>query len=240
LLARRQGLYARFSQTSIGEASIRHAPEVAAARLREIAEALQAARARATDLVDWAPTAEPPPVIAYRDDDQMRGVACINQLAIGYYDGSIHLSVDPKHVVRHLRETIVHEYLHHVLSTVGVRLPTWFHEGLAMYAAQETWFTDPRLRLATWLKHEHLPFEAMVPAFPHAADEPFAVAAYYQSFMMVRFLTQRRGPAILRALAHDLAARTVAPTAAFSHAAGLSPPDLESAWQQFVATSPGR
>jgi hypothetical protein len=239
LLTRRQALYASFVVASIGDASIRHAPEVPGATLRHIAEALQTARTRASDLVDWPPAAEPPPVIVYRDDDQLRGVACINQVAIGYYDGSIHLSIEPRHVARHLRETIVHEYLHHVLNTLGVRLPTWFHEGLAMHAAQETWFADPRLRLSSWLKQSRIPFEAMVPAFPHAADEPFAIAAYYQSFVMVQFLIQRRGPAILRALAHDLGARTVTPTAAFAHAAALSAPDLESAWQQFVAAPGG-
>lgn len=121
----------------------------------------------------------------------MRDVACVNTATQGYYDGAIHLpATDPD-----ASRTVVHEHVHHVLNALGLRKPMWFHDGLAMYAADERWFQDPRLGLVTWLRSAHLPFPALVEAFPHTADELFAGAAYYQSYQMVSFVGTKSGRA---------------------------------------------
>jgi hypothetical protein len=233
-LVRRQALFAGFNSTAIGDLQIRHAPQVPPAALRQVAVAMARAREVAATLIDWSPSAPPPPVVLYRDDKQLQGVACVNQAAIGYYDGEIHVSLDPVHSAQHVAETVIHEYMHHALNSLGVRAPMWFHEGLAMFAAGERWFADPRLRLRGWLAQTHLPFESLVTAFPHTADEPFAVAAYYQSVSMIEFLRERQGPASFRTLARDLAAGSTRPDQAFARGAGLSPAQLEAAWNAFM------
>ena len=178
LLGRRQTLLARFQVSSLGEVQIRHPPEVAPSVLVLVAGALERARAAAAELVDWTASAQPPPVVLYRSDEQLRGVACVNQSAVGYYDGAIHVSVDPS--------------------------------------------------------DSQLPFEALVTAFPHTADEPFAVATYYQSYMMVEFLRQQRGADVFRGLARELAAGTLPPERAFQLASGLPPGKLETAFAAFL------
>ena len=223
LLVRRVALLSQFREASVGQATFRHAPEIERDRLEPIAAHLERAALIAGDLVDWSPTASLPPVIVYRSVEQMRSIACVNEGAIGYYDGSIHLSLEPERSARHVRETIIHELMHHVLLSLGVRQPMWFHEGLAMLAAGERWFTDPRLGLVRWLKQQHLPFDTLTVAFPHTADEAFAAAAYYQSFMMLQFLRSRRGDQVIRSLASDLASGHLTPHQAFTTAADLTP-----------------
>lgn len=182
---------------------------------------------------------EPPPfpaVYVYRDVQQLQSVSCANRAAIGYYDGAIHMSGDLKHTGIELQQTLIHEYVHHVLRARGVTLPTWLHEGLAMRIAGESWYLDPSLGLVEWLRAGHLPFDALAGAFPHAADEPFALAAYYQSEAMVGFVSHRRGRKIVVALVDELAAQRVAPAEAFAWAAGLSGQELEQAWAAYLAS----
>jgi hypothetical protein len=224
LLVKRMRLLSQFRETSIGYTQFRHSPVVARGTLEQIASAL----------VDWSPAASTPSVIVYRDIEEMRSIACINQAAIGYYDGSIHLSAEPGRSPQHVRETVIHEFMHHVLLSLGVRQPMWFHEGLAMFAADERWFTNPRLGLVSWLKREHLPFDLLTVAFPHTADETFATAAYYQSFMMLQFVRSRRGGHVFRALASVLASGELSPGEAFASASGLPPTEIETAWRAFV------
>ncbi len=234
VLARREALYARFQISSVGGAKIRHDPSVPHHVLEEVAQALGDARLTTNKLVGWSLSAPSPAVIVYRDLAQLQSVACVNQSAIGYYDGSIHLTDDPNHGSHQVQQTIIHEYTHHVLLSIGVRKPMWFHEGLAMHAAGETWFNRSDLGLVRWLEQSHLPFDALVPAFPHTADEKFASAAYYQSLMMTEFLAYRRGPDIFRALSVDLASGAVTPQEAFARGAGLSPSALDAHWAAFL------
>jgi hypothetical protein len=227
-------LLSQFREAHVGSTSFRHSPAVERARLEPIAAFLEQAGLIAAELLDWSPAASLPPVIVYRNVDEMRSIACVNEGAIGYYDGSIHLSLERERSERHVRETIVHELVHHVLLSMGVRQPMWFHEGLAMFAAGERWFADPRLGLERWLKQQHLPFDSLTVAFPHTADETFAAAAYYQSFMMLQFVRSRRGDQVIRALAQDLASGHLSPSQAFTSAAGLAPAQIEPAWRAFI------
>ena len=240
ILARRQVMLARFESTPIAEVQLLHDPDVPRASVTLVADALERARSAAVKLVEWSPLAQAPPVILYRSDDQLHAVACVNQSAIGYYDGTIHVSVDPSHVPSHVAETVIHEYMHHVLNAMGVRQPMWLHEGLAILAAGERWFNDWRLQLKPWIRQNHLPFDALVTASPHTADETFAMAAYYQSYLMVRLVGHRRGEDFFRVLLRYITDGTVTPQEAFIHGVGLPASHLEAAWAEFVNTATQR
>ena len=164
----------------------------------------------------------------------MLEVSCVNRSAIGYYDGAIHLSGDIRHGIQTLQQTAVHEYVHHILIGLGIKVPMWLHEGLAMKLAGETWWADPSLGLVAWLRDQHLPFKAMAGAFPHTADERFALAAYYQSLVMLEFLWDRKGDDGVVALVQALARREMAAEDAFS-SMGSSGDSLEQAWREFLA-----
>ena len=103
-----------------------------------------------------------------------------------------------------------------------------------MHVAEETWFTNSRLDFRRWLQTTKLPFEGMVFAFPHTADEKFALVAYYQSFRMVDFVMEQRGPAAIRSLVSQLSSKSLTAEDAFVQGAGLSPSTLEAQWQRFV------
>ena len=145
-------------------------------------------------------------------------------------DGAIHLPATDPDAYR----TVVHELVHHVLNALGLRKPMWFHEGLAMFAADERWWEDPRLGLMTWLRSAHLPFPALTEAFPHTADELFAGAAYYQSYQMVSFISARSGGSNFFWLVDAIVSGRLAPQTCFGESVGLSGDQLEAAWRGFV------
>jgi hypothetical protein len=175
-----------------------------------------------------------PPIYVYKDIDQMRSVSCINQSAIGYYDGAIHVVGDMRLGSRQIEETLIHEYVHYFLDRLGIRAPMWLHEGMAMQAADETWWRDPSLGVKSWLLKEHLPFNAMVSAFPDTADEKFATAVYFQSLMMVTLVQARQRQKTLANLLDALANKRILPEEAFSWSTRLSGDDLERAWKYFL------
>ncbi len=170
-----------------------------------------------------------PVIYVYASAEQMRDVACVNTATQGYYDGAIHLPATDPDAYR----TVVHEHVHHVLNALGLRKPMWLHEGLAMYAADERWWEDPRLGLTTWLRSKHLPFPALTEAFPHTADELFAGAAYYQSYQMVSFIGARSG-AQFYWLVEGVVSGRFSPQTCFDQSVGLSGDQLEAAWRGFI------
>ncbi|WNG18309.1 hypothetical protein [Cystobacter fuscus] len=174
-----------------------------------------------------------PSVFLYSSVEQLVSAACVNRATRGYYDGAIHVATE-----RDLSESLLHEYTHHVLNQLGVRKPMWLHEGMAMLVARETWWQDPRLGLHDWLPEGHLPFEALVEAFPHTADELFAGAAYYQSIAMVFFIRVRGAQPDLGVLVEQLARGEVSPRSAFAYAAGREGRALHEAFRDYVHILP--
>jgi hypothetical protein len=233
---RRASLIRRFSSASRGELSFAFDASVQPEALAVIERAIVRTRHFANSVMGWVPQAFPPRVVVYRDAEQLRQHACLNPSAVGYYDGEIHLSGDLNGGSESLRQSAVHEYVHHVLLVLGVQKPMWLHEGLAMRLAEETWWSTPSLGLPTWLRQQHLPFRAMVESFPHSADERFAAAAYYQSLMMLRFVVERRGVESLRQVIDALASGAVSADLAFTRAAGLDQAELEPVWAAFIAS----
>ena len=80
----------------------------------------------------------------------------------------------------------------------------------------------------------------MVQAFPHTADEAFAIAAYFQSLVMVEAVLRIGGVARIQALVEALARHQVTPSDAFSWAlGGAAEAAQEVAWRQTVETLGG-
>jgi hypothetical protein len=230
----RDQLLAGFFERRIGEAVVRHDPSLDGATLARLSVQLQRARAAVAQWVDWAPNTPPPELVVYRSAQQLRAVACASAQTVGYYDGRMHVAVDSELSEALVDQTVVHEYVHFALNTLGVPRPMWLHEGLAMHVAEETWWRNAQLDLGQWLKSDHLPFDAMVFAFPHTADEKFALAAYFQSYRMVDFIQASAGPQATRELVRRLAGGATDQDAAFAVGAGLEASTLEAHWKYFV------
>jgi hypothetical protein len=237
--AARQELLRTFRRDEVGGLLIAHDPEVPPAALQTIAFAIGRTRQFANWLLGWSPQQFPPPINVYRSAEQLRSVACVNLSSVAYYDGSIHLSGDARFTATTIQQQAAHEYVHHVLTAMGVSRPAWLHEGLAMQIAEETWFRKPSMGLVERLAREHLPFDALVDLMPHAArDDQQADLAFYQSYLMVGLLRQRLGSSGIRELLDDLAWGRLSPEQAFTR--GLAPSArIEDEWRRFVLEHPG-
>ena len=229
---RRAASLRRFESVYVGVVELFVDPEVDDSVLEALTEGLLEAEERSRELLGWAPAR--PRVHVYASVEALRRSACTNNLAIAYYDGALHISGSLTHERELVRESAIHEYFHHALLSLGVDGPQWLHEGLAMYAAEEQWWRDPRLGLVPWLTNHHLPFKAMVAAFPHTADETFALAAYYQSYRMVDFIVVLNGENVIATLARELARGGLSPEQAFEHATGLFGAELQDKWTEYI------
>ena len=227
---RRAALLATFVGVRRANTLILRDPDVPTAFADGVGDALISARQIVLGLLGPRADVAFPVVYVYATADQLRGVACVNTATAGYYDGAIHLPASDPDAYR----TVVHEHVHHVLNALGLRKPMWLHEGLAMYAADERWWEDPRLGLTMWLRAKHLPFPALTEAFPHTADELFAGAAYYQSYQMVTFVGLRGGRPDFSWLVDGVVAGRFTPQGCFGESVGLSGDQLESAWSAFM------
>jgi hypothetical protein len=120
-----------------------------------------------------------PDVFAYFDTELLLAASCTNDDVVAYYDGALHvvpLQAD-------IRQSVLHEYTHHVLISRGFLGPTWAQEGIAMYVARETWWRTP-----DWLAQvADAPFalEDMEQAVPYTMRPDQAVLFYVQSAAMV-------------------------------------------------------
>ena len=230
LAQRRATLLASFTGVRRAGALIFYDPAAPLDFVDQVGDSIAQARIIVTRLLGPRADAPLPVIYVYASADQMRDVACVNTATAGYYDGAIHLpATDPD-----ARRTVIHEHVHHVLNSFGLRKPMWLHEGLAMYAADERWWEDARLGLTTWLRTRHLPFPSLVEAFPHTADELFAGAAYYQSYQMVSFVGARSGRTDFFWLVDGLVSGSIGVQTSFEESAGLSGDSLESAWTAFI------
>lgn len=204
------------------------------------------ARPYADFMFGWSGQDNVPMIYVYRDKDQMHSVACVPAWTAGYYDGAIHVSAEgvrgPNARTRDKRfegsALIVHEYMHHVLQSLGVSKPQWLHEGAAVAASQANpcWSLakdDPDFRQR--MAGQHIAFEAMESAFVDAwDDETEASRAYCQSYLMLEFVVSRRSVKAIARLVDDLSSGVVDARDAFLSASGQSASSLENEWRKFV------
>ncbi len=141
----REALVEGFRRIDLAEGVIVIDPMLPEEIIVRVGATLRVARERVAELI--APSAEvsSPSVVVYRSLNQMRSVSCVNTSAYGYYDGAIHLSGNPNGGAIQLEQTVLHEFVHHVLLQQGVRLPMWLSEGIAMLVANERWWEQPEL-----------------------------------------------------------------------------------------------
>lgn len=230
----RDALLASFKKVELELGSLRIDPVLPEVVVTRVVNALLVARERSSALIAPGASVAAPEVIVYRSLNQLRSVSCVNTSAFGYYDGAIHLSGNPNGGLTQLEETLVHEYVHHVLVQQRVRLPTWLAEGAAILIAGETWWRAPELELMQWARSTYLPFDDLVPAFAHATDERLATHIYFQSFLMVEFIRSRRGVPGITALIARLSAQLVSPDDAFAEAVGLERSAVGPEFQSWV------
>ncbi|MGQ0508187.1 MAG: hypothetical protein ACT4TC_23055 [Myxococcaceae bacterium] len=176
-----------------------------------VLDALSDAEREAVRLLGHLPEVRNPYVVLYKDANQMRSASCVRiESALGHYDGTIHLSSDDQNGIKSLRETILHEYIHHALNELDVESPTWLQEGLAILASGEA-----------------RPHAQVTPVDLHSLDRVLTTstdprelsAAYLQSLSRVEFLQANLRGGTLGALVRDNPARAF-------------PPELETAWRK--------
>lgn len=167
----------------------------------------------------------------YRDAALLRASSCINEIAVAFYDGDIHISGDLG--FEQLRKNVIHEYTHHALNSAGVELPMWLQEGGAMYAAEETWWMHSEAQAL--LYQGSLPLDEMVWAFPHGVDQDFAVTVYVQAITMVRMVVDLEGEKALADLVDALTDGTIEPMDALAWATEKNERQLQSLWGEVIA-----
>ena len=161
-----------------------------------------------------------PDVYLYRNPAQLREGVCVSPKSVSYYDGAIHLALDPED---DLLKSLKHEYAHHALFSHGIRRPVWFQEGVAMLMGDESQWSRWRP------KGPLLQPAQMVQTFPQAASAEAAEAFYGQAFAMTTFLSKlcENGPACeLRDLVRALSSGAVHPEDLFDWAVSQRGPDL--------------
>jgi hypothetical protein len=127
-----------------------------------------------------------PVVFIYFDQQLMKAAACINEDAVAFYDGALHIVAGRSDVL----QSVLHEYTHHALFSSGVIGPAWAQEGIAMNVARETWWRTPRLLQALLAA----PFaqDDMDRMIPYKLAPEQAVAFYVQSAALVECVLRRR------------------------------------------------
>jgi hypothetical protein len=117
---RRQALLQTFRREEVKGVAIDHDEGVTAEALEAIRFAIGRTRQYANYLLGWNPKDFLPSIHVYRSVEQLRSVACINGTSIAYYDGALHLAGDPRYTSATLMQETAHEYVHHILVTMGV------------------------------------------------------------------------------------------------------------------------
>ncbi len=126
-------LFARFLTDSTAHCESRFDPEDAGltARMPELRAALEEAWQDVTGALGVQPASRL--LVLWLSPERYRGAA--PEWSGGLYDGRVRVLVDPERGAdAQLRATLRHELTHAVLHSLGARLPTWLHEGLAQRA----------------------------------------------------------------------------------------------------------
>jgi len=95
----------------------------------------------------------------------------------------------------HMEDVVVHEIAHIAAGRVlgGVRVPRWFHEGIAMTLAGEWRLPRSSVLAGAGAGGGLIPLDELAGAFPSGAAD--AMLAYSESFYAVRFLMEEAGQA---------------------------------------------
>ncbi len=134
-----------------------------------------------------------------------------------------------------LHQIMAHELTHFILHTVtrekGTVLPTWLHEGLAMYEARQWNWHYRRIMAQTALTRSFLPLSDMTTGFP--AEKRLADRAYAQSISLIAYVINKYGVDDLHSMIKNLVeGRT--PMDSFYNVFGLSIEEFEKNWHAYL------
>ena len=146
-----------------------------------------------------------------------------------------------------LDRVLGHELAHLVLGRLfqGRSVPRWLNEGLTMHLSDDWGISRQTAMIRAIASNRLIPLEDLVDGFP--TDRVDAETAYAESFYLVAFLRDRRGPAVLGRLAKSLSLGAT-PRHALFEATGLWGSALEDEFHDWlrkrftvywVLTSPG-
>ncbi len=204
---------------------VRHEASADEAAVREVVEALEAARGRMAEALGYRPS-ERLAVILYASP-RFRDVTGVHDWVTGLYDGKIRLPIGPG-LPRGtaLERVVLHEYAHAAIHEVSRgRAPRWLQEGLAQHL--EGARADGLLPLPGTLTLTGL--EALV----GDTDQLRARAGYDISLWATEDLLARGGLPAMRALLGRLAAGERLP-AALVRVYGLRLSELEAQWRHLL------
>jgi hypothetical protein len=88
----------------------------------------------------------PPNIYIHGSLEELRKHACVAASAPSYYDGAIHVAALED--LGAMDQCVLHEYAHHLLMELGLRRPTWLHEGFAQRFAGESRGSKPSTKVA--------------------------------------------------------------------------------------------
>lgn len=225
-------------------------PDVEPWAVAEVVSNIPGASERAASVLKME--AAEPQIWIYPDVDSLRQHSCASEVAVAYYDGAIHLAppgqrrappetgkarVEALQRSLELRQSLSHEYVHHVLVSNGVGKPIWFQEGAATMIAGD----QPRDSYALFKKSP--PEIWRMTNDPEKAASLYETNVYYaQAYVMVDFLERlclHREPCGLAELAHAIALGDVPPEDLFDWAVDERSSDLSSTaevsvWDDYV------
>jgi hypothetical protein len=224
---RRKELLRTFVARSVDGISFYVDPDVSASDLDRLAEHVPHAKRYVEGQLGLASTL--PEIYVYDSIASLQRWSCVPVSAVAYYDGAIHVALE---FDQDWKASFLHEYVHHVLASAGIRGPMWFHEGTAMLLAREHWWEPPL--------HEdgfspRLRIDQMLDPMVAGISEDDAVAYYMEAVLMVRCLFWLRAPGYREQVA-ALRNRTTDATGLFAWSAKVDPARLQQAFDEFVRT----
>jgi len=130
-------------------------------------------------------------------------------------------------------DVFAHEFSHIALgrALVGVTVPVWLNEGLAMYEAREWTFSRISVLTRASLMDRLIPLPVLTLSFP--AEEGAAELAYAESFMFVSFLINKVGREAFHRLIRDYT-RYGDLEGALRRGTGMNIADLEERWLVYL------
>lgn len=136
-------------------------------------------------------------------EQQFRDVTRSPEWAAAAYDGRIHVPMRGALArPEELERVLAHEFTHALVQSIAPRgVPTWLHEGLAVYFEQPAGAATNERRSASG---DWIPLQKLAGSFAGLSPAD-ARTAYAQSAAVVGRLLDQSGPAALVALLHDLA-----------------------------------
>lgn len=157
-----------------------------------------------------------------------------------YPSRNLILLLSPKAQKGHpdLHEILAHELTHFVLHTItrkkGVHLPTWLHEGLALYEARQwNWHYRTVMAQAS-LSKAFLPLSSLSRGFP--AQKRLADRAYAQSISLIAYIINKYGQGALRDIIRNLVEGNPTDTS-FYNALGIDIEVFEKKWHAYLRRS---